>query len=158
VARDPGGYAAQPYEQLRASLERTGDARGARDVAIASERRRRAVRGRAGRAWSRFLDWTVGYGYRPWLAVLWVVGLTVVGAVLFGSVVRSSMVPAGPDGPPLQPVIFTLDMLVPVVDLQQASAWTATGGAQWLALLFTIAGWALTTAVVAAVSAAVRRT
>jgi hypothetical protein len=48
-------------------------------------------------------------------------------------------------------VLYTLDLLLPVVNLHQRDAWVAHGAAQWGALL-TIAGWILATAWIAALT------
>jgi hypothetical protein len=45
-----------------------------------------------------------------------------------------------------------LDVLLPVVDLGQQTAWTPNGVARWFTWASILAGWVLTTAVVAALS------
>jgi hypothetical protein len=68
-----GSYLPQLYEQLAAVYRRAGNDRGTRTVAIAKQQARRAQVSRwwvrwPSRAWSTFLRWTIGYGYRPTLA------------------------------------------------------------------------------------------
>lgn len=147
----------QPYEQLGAFYRRQGRDSDARLVAIARERRRRGELSPAGKAWNLFLQWTVGYGYRPWLAGLWLLALLVVGTFVFADAHPDHFVAAKNPPSPFQPFIFTLDLLVPVINLRQRESWNPVGPAEWWALAYTVFGWVLTTAVVAGLTAAVRR-
>jgi hypothetical protein len=92
----------------------------------------------------------VGYGYRTWQAVLWLIGLLILGTVLFGYVYRGDLTPANkPDvQPAFQPSLYTLDLLLPVVSLRVRDAWIAHGAAQVWSVVFIIMGWILATAVV----------
>jgi hypothetical protein len=74
LRRDPDGYSPQPYEQLTAVYRRAGRDQEARTVAIAKQRARRHTLGLPGRLWSLLLDGLVGYGYRTWLAAVWLAG------------------------------------------------------------------------------------
>jgi hypothetical protein len=100
---------------------------------------------------------TVGYGYRTWLAGLWLVGLLTIGSVAFTSFYPTHMRPAAQMVPAFQPVAYTLDILLPIVDLGQEKAWQPEGVAQVWAWLLTGAGWVLTTAVVAGLTNAFKR-
>jgi hypothetical protein len=71
LARNPRGYSPQPYEQLAAVYRRAGRDNDARTVAIAKQRARRRTLALPGRLWSLLLDGLVGYGYRTWLAGVW---------------------------------------------------------------------------------------
>ena len=53
---------------------------------IAKQRRRQEDLGWPAKWWSRFLGLTVGYGYRLWLAGVWLIVLAVTGSLLFGEV------------------------------------------------------------------------
>lgn len=101
--------------------------------------------------WGRPLDFTVGYGYRPWLAGLWLIVLAMLGTLVFGA---HSPTPVKPgEGAPFQAFVYTLDLLIPIGGLGQRSAWYWTDSlSQWLAYVLIAAGWVLTTAVVAGVS------
>jgi hypothetical protein len=150
VRREPG-YAPQPYEQLASWYRQVGHEDDARRVLLAKQRHRRGTLRPAGRAWGHVLDAMVGYGYRPWLAGMWIVALTVLGTVVFSTQSPKQAQP-GP-GPRFNAVIYTLDLLIPIGGLGQRSAWYWTGGtAQWLAYALIAAGWLLTTAVVAGVT------
>lgn len=152
-------YSPQIYDQLAMVCRRSGLDNQARAVGIAKQRRRRRELDILGKLWSYLLDWTVGYGYRTWQAGAWLVALVVIGAVVFGVVYRDQLQPAIPVGqqPPFQPIIYALDLLLPIVTLHQRDAWIATGPAQWWAVGFTLAGWVLTTAVVASLAGLLNR-
>jgi hypothetical protein len=154
-------FTPRPYEQLAAVYRAHGDEAAARSVGIAKQRRRReTVHGRA-KAWSAFLEVTVGYGYRLWLAGVWLVFLVAIGTALFGLFFehgpdKEPLTPAEPGTEPsFNPVIYTADVLVPVLNLEQEAAWDARGAALWATAAFTIVGWLLTTALLAGI--AVRR-
>jgi hypothetical protein len=57
------------------------------------------------------------------------------------------------EGAPFQPLVYALDLLIPIGGLGQRTAWYWThDGLQWLAYLLIAFGWVLTTAVVAGVT------
>ncbi|MEU6117337.1 oxidoreductase [Streptomyces sp. NPDC047117] len=156
VARDPDGYRPQPYQQLAAVYQSLGHDHDARAVLLAKQRHRRSTLGPAGRAWGHLLDATVGYGYRPWLAGLWLTALTLLGTAVF-SAAGPTPVKEG-EGAPFQPLVYTLDLLVPIGALGQRNAWYwTTGLQQFLAYALIAVGWLLTTAVVAGVSRVLNR-
>jgi hypothetical protein len=152
--RHKGGYLPQLYDQLSAVYRRAGDEQAARTVAIAKQRRRR-------RAYSP-LSWlwyvTVGYGYRPWLAIAWVIGLTALGTAVFGNAYPAHMIATSPHPPSFHAVGYALDLLLPVIGFGQKSAWQPQGGAyQYWSWALTAAGWVLTTAVVAGLTGILKR-
>lgn len=157
LARDPDHYAPQPYEQLAGVYRAHGDESAAREVAIEKERRRRQqLRGPAW-VWNLFLGATVGHGYRLWFAGVWLLALVAVGSLVFGEVfdagASDDLTPAKSAEAPFQPVIYTVDALVPVLSLGQETSWNAHGAAQWTTAALTILGWLLTTALVAGIAA-----
>ncbi|WP_415942100.1 oxidoreductase [Streptomyces sp. 067-1] len=150
IRRSPG-YSPQPYEQLASWYRKAGHDDDARRVLLARQRHRRRTLPRAARVWGHLLDATVGYGYRPWLAGVWLLALTSLGTLAFGT---HSPVPVKQgEGAPFQPLVYTLDLLIPIGGLGQRTAWYwPDGGLQWLAYLLIAFGWVLTTAVVAGVT------
>ncbi len=84
------------------------------------------------------------------MAVLWALG-----AVYF------SYRPVPPlkegEGPVWNPELYTLDLLLPVIDLGQGTAWRPEGGTQWVVAALTLLGWILATTVAAGASRLLRR-
>ncbi|MFG2555033.1 oxidoreductase [Streptomyces sp. NPDC048581] len=150
IGRSPG-YSPQPYEQLALWYRTVGHDDDARRVLLAKQRHRRRTLRPAARAWGQLLDATVGYGYRPWLAGIWLLALTLLGTLVFRA---HSPTPVKPgEGAPFQPFVYTLDLLIPIGGLGQRSSWYWTDdGVQWLAYALVALGWVLTTAVIAGVT------
>lgn len=62
------------------------------------------------------------------------------------------------EGTPFQPLVYTLDLLVPIGGLGQRTAWYwSNDSLQWLAYLLIAFGWVLTTAIIAGVSRALQK-
>lgn len=154
LARAEDGFSPGAYDRLAAVFRSAGREDDARDVAIARERARRRTLHRAGRWTSRFLGATVGHGYRPWRAGAWLAAVVLAGWWLFGSLWRDDMVPAGGAQEQFRPLLFSLDAVLPVVNLGQDDRWAITGGgAQWWYAFSVLAGWALATVLVSALTA-----
>jgi hypothetical protein len=86
-------YAGQPYHQLAAAHKAAGHERDVRRVHVARQRDllRRGDLDFWGRLWQRITGLTVGYGYRPTIALLWWAGALLLSALLIAGV-------AGPAG------------------------------------------------------------
>jgi hypothetical protein len=155
LQRDAGGYVPQPYEQLSVSYRRLGHDADARHVLLAKQRLRRGTLKHTARFWGYVQDWTVGYGYQPGRAVAWLFALLVIGTVIF------SVSPPRPlhvgEAPHFNAFIYSLDLLLPIVDFGQRSAWNPAGADQWVAYLLIAAGWLLATSVAAGVTRALTR-
>lgn len=145
--RDPRGHQTQPYEQLAAHYTAIGQPGQARDVMYARERVQRQAMPPLARAWSLLQDVTVGYGYQPRRAVAWLVLLLAVGSITFALAPPPVLVPG--QAPHFNPVVYTLDLLLPVVDLGQKHAFNPAGAEQWLSYLLVAAGWVLVSTVAA---------
>jgi hypothetical protein len=100
-------------------------------------------------------DVTVGYGYQPWRAALWLIVLLAAGSVVFAA----APPPPLPHGstPHFIPVIYTLDLLLPVVDLGQKHAFNPAGAEQWFSYVLIAAGWLLATTIAAGVARVLSR-
>jgi hypothetical protein len=157
LKRNGEGYAPGPYDQLAGAYRRSGRAEAARRVAIAKERDRRTELSWPGKMWNWLLYVTVGYGYRNWLAGAWLGALLILGSVVFASSYPAHMHRAAPVEPAFQPVIYALDVLVPVVSFGQQQAWIPQGPAQAVSWILTAAGWILTTAIAAGLTNALKR-
>jgi hypothetical protein len=160
LRRAPGRFNPQPYEQLAAVYRRDGDEQAARRVAIAKQWRRREVLGPLGKAWNWLLYVLVGYGYRTWLAGLWLLGLLLAGTAVFASAHDHQQLTEAKGARELQhfnPLMYTLDVLLPIVDLGQQGGWVPHRGAAVWFWVLTLAGWVLTTAVVAGLTGVLKR-
>ncbi len=140
LALQPPGYRPQPYRQLAKVLSETGREEGATDVRIAKEiaMRRHGNLSWFQRAWNLMLEMTIGYGYKPLLALWWIAGFVVLGAVLFrwGYYMRiitpteeaayREFVASGeapPHYPIFNPFVYSLENFLPVVELHQDKYW-----------------------------------
>jgi hypothetical protein len=150
LQRDPDGYRAQPYEQLAEHYRRLGYDRRARMVLLA---KRRAHSHRLPPRW-RFISWSQdvlsGYGYAPGRAVGWLVAAWAVGTAYF-AVDR----PDG-DGAFYSP-LYALDVLLPTSPLRVEGSFTPEGAGFWLAIGLQVLGWALSIAVLPALTRALSR-
>lgn len=101
--------------------------------------------------------WTVGYGYgyRPWLAAIWLAALLAAGTAAF-TIRIPHLVPGGP-APPFNAFIYPLDLLIPIGAFGLRNSYASTVGIQWLADTLIAAGWILASAVIAGITRTVRR-
>ncbi|MCG8690744.1 MAG: hypothetical protein MI806_06010 [Minwuiales bacterium] len=174
----------QPYEQAVRVLRRMGHDSDAREVAIAKQvaLRESGLLSHWGKRRNRFLEVTVGYGYKPWRALVYVLGFYLVGLVLFhlgfsfGILSPTdSRVFLHPDFvnscgtwlpsqyPRFWAPLYSLDVFLPIVDLHQESRWLpnmrnnwgwALWGYMWIHI---IAGWVLTSVFVAALTGIIKK-
>lgn len=155
LRRDAERYRPQPYEQLAAYYRRLGHDDDARRVLLAKERRRRATLGPVARTAGYVLDGLVGYGYRSWLAAVWLSVLVAGGTAVFGAV------PPAPIDPQHRPhftaLIYTVDLLIPIGAFGLRTTYDPVGWTRWVADALIAAGWILATALVAGVSRRVGR-
>jgi hypothetical protein len=152
---DPAGYRPHAYGQLAQAYQRQGRDEDGRAVLLAGHRHRRSSLRPAARAWGCIQDFTVGYGYLPSRAAAWLVALVVVGGVAFG--LHPPQVAAGADPPGFNPVIYTLDLLIPVINFGQEGAFTPRGALAWLAYGLIAAGWVLATTIATGLTRTLRR-
>src|SRR5919198_1052025 len=161
LRRDGTGYRPHSYEQLGAAYRRPGYDDHSRRVAIAKQWHRRKAVNPLGKLWNWLLYLIVGYGYRTWLAGIWLLVLIVVGERAFAHASADRLLVAAKDNPAQQPAlhaaVYALDLLLPIVSLGQDSAWIPFGWARWWVWGFVLAGWILTTAVVAGPSGLLKR-
>ena len=78
------GYAAQPYQQLAAGYRALGDERQAREILMAQrdDQLARTHTRWPERLWGRITKVTLGYGYQPWRALLFLAAVVAVSCVL----------------------------------------------------------------------------
>jgi hypothetical protein len=149
---DIGG--SQPYAQLSEFYRSNGDPRAGRYVALRGERRRRCELTPVGKAWGYFLDGVVGYGYRPWLSVFYIAVLVTASAFILEA---KDFTAKKDPVPKFHELVFALDALVPVINFHQVDSYVPHAGIEGWVLFLTVAGWALTTALVAGVTSVLKR-
>ncbi|MFE0258144.1 hypothetical protein [Streptomyces sp. NPDC059010] len=146
LARD-AHVGAGSFERLAMSYEAAGEERAARSVRHARERHLRRNDRLTGRVWGMVQDALFGYGYAPRRALMWLLSLAAAGSVWF------SQHPPNPVGGDSRrtwdPVLYSLDLLVPVASLGYRGAWDPVGVDKAVAVFLVVSGWTLATAVIA---------
>jgi hypothetical protein len=127
------GYHPQPYRQLAKVLRENGDEDGAIEVLVAQQDARFRNSNWLVRAWARFLKITVAYGHRPLRTVLWSLAVILLGRVLVAIGARAGVMrltwpettppPAGNSTAGLHPLLYSLDVFLPFVNLHQEQYW-----------------------------------
>jgi hypothetical protein len=136
----PLEYHPQPFRQLAKVLSEMGRDDGATEVRIAKEIAQRRIGHETffQRAWSILMQVTIGFGYVPLRALWWIAGFVGLGTILFGWGYRMRIVTpteeaayrefvatgeAPPHYPVFQPLVYSLENFLPVVDLHQDKYW-----------------------------------
>jgi hypothetical protein len=150
-------YHPQPYRQLAKVLREMGDEKGAVKVLVAEGDARYHQMGLPGRLLGTFLKYTIGYGHRPLLALLWSLGVVLLGSVVVMTGKRAGVMrltwPETTPPPPteavagLHPMLYSLDVFLPFVNLHQEHYWwpdeAASGQCNLAGLEFRVDGWLL---------------
>lgn len=143
-------YRSQPYEQLAAMYKRDGHDVDARTVLLAKQRHRRRMLQWPGRLLGYVQDASAGYGYRSWWAGLWLAAFLAAGTTYFQQWPPPPLKPG--EHPDFSAFAYTLDLLLPMIDLGQTGAWNPHGGAQAVAYALLMLGWLLTLSVATGVA------
>jgi hypothetical protein len=158
-----GSYRPGPYDQFAAMLRAGGNEEHASTVLIAKQRWRYhalaegyRVLGPLVRTWSWLQRLLVGYGYKPMRALLSLLLLAVLGSIFFATQPPPPVANAD-DHLVWNPILFTVDQLVPIVDFGFKNRWQLHGAAQWVTVGLIAAGWILATTVAAGVTRMLRR-
>lgn len=155
LEREPDGYLPYPYEQLTTAYRTVGDDGAARTVQLAKLRRRRGTLPVYARLWGYLQDAAVGYGFRPMRAALWLLLLLCAGTLAFALHHPPALKPS--EAPAFNPLFYTLDLLLPIIDFGQESAYAPRGGFQWLSYLLIALGWVLATTIAAGITRSLNR-
>jgi hypothetical protein len=155
LRRDVDGYLPRNYETLAAMYRKLGDDASARVVLLARERERRQLLPWYGRAWSWLQEVTVGYGYRPLRAAAWVAVFLGLGTLSFG--VHHPPPLAGAPHPAFNPFIYTIDLLVPLVNLGLRGSYDPQGPQRWISYFLIAVGWVFVTTIAAGIARVLRR-
>jgi hypothetical protein len=149
------GYRPQPFEQLAAFYRRIGHDDQARKVLLVKQRRRRSTQNLGGKLWGYLLDWSVGYGYRPWLAAIWLISLIAIGSITFAWRPPPPVDPA--TSPPFNSLVYTINLLLPAGQFVQPDQWNLIGPERWFAYSLVGTGWLLASTVIAGVTRVLNR-
>ncbi|MEU0835791.1 membrane-associated oxidoreductase [Streptomyces sp. NPDC005969] len=155
LEREEEGYVPYAYEQLTAAYRRIGDDDAARTVLLAKQRRHRATLPAYARLWGHLQDVTVGYGFRPVRAAAWLFSLLLAGSLVYALHHPSPL--KADEAPPFSPFVYTLDLLLPIVDFGQERAYNPQGWYQWLSYFLIATGWLLATTIAAGITRSVSR-
>jgi hypothetical protein len=155
LRRTATGYRPQPYEQLAQFYRSVGHDDEARKVLLAKQRYRRSTQAPVGKLWGYILDWSVGYGYRPWLAALWLIALVTAGTIVFSWKPPLALSPR--TASEFDPFVYTINLLLPVGQFVQPGQWNPVGAERWFAYALVGAGWLLATAVIAGITRVLNR-
>ncbi len=162
-------FAIQPYEQLAKVLREEGDDAGARAVLIKMhvDQFWNTKIGFLERCKSVVLWATIGYGYAPWRALWGIALLVVTGFFLFRRGIRRGWIISTEEHPerykPFSPLTYSLETLLPLVDLYQSKHWipdanTRDGRNLRRYLWFhTLAGWFFASMLIAGVTGLVQK-
>lgn len=130
----------QPYRQLAQVFRDGGREEGAAQVEIARENAltKYGGKGIARWLWREALRATIGYGYRPLRALLWILGFVLLGAILFRWGYEAGFIAPTEESayqafigsgapprhyPPFSSLVYSLENFLPVVDLHQGTYW-----------------------------------
>ncbi|SFY51858.1 membrane-associated oxidoreductase [Streptomyces sp. F-1] len=155
LEREPDGYLPQPYEQLTTAYRTVGDDAAARTVQLAKLRRHRRTLPPYARLWGCLQDAAVGYGFRPMRAAGWLLLLLCTGTLVFALHHPPALKPS--EAPAFNPLFYTLDLLLPVIDFGQEPAFAPRGAYQWLSFLLIALGWVLATTIAAGITRSLNR-
>jgi len=140
LALQPPGFYSQPYNELAKYYSGTGDDAAAATVLVAEEDDRYQRMGLLGRLSGDFLRATIGYGHRPLLAFNWSILIVLIGWVVVMMGKRAGVMRlTWPENTPppstdhfngLHPLLYSLDVFLPFVDLHQEHYWWPDEGSK----------------------------
>ncbi|TCO64789.1 hypothetical protein EV192_101572 [Actinocrispum wychmicini] len=156
-------YSPGPYDQFAAVLRASGNEEHASTVLIEKQKWRYVamadgfrVLGPGVRLWSWLQRSMVGYGYRPTRALVWLLLALALGSFWFAVHPRLEEINEQ-DHLIWNPVLYTLDLLVPIIDFGNKNRWQAPGASQWIASGLIATGWVLATTAAAGLTRMLRR-
>ncbi|HXZ75848.1 MAG TPA: hypothetical protein VEH31_33950, partial [Streptosporangiaceae bacterium] len=138
-----------------------GNEDAARVIAIARQRdlRERGKLTIGAKWWNWILEQSTGYGYKLYRPLLALLGLAVIGAIIFYVAEAHGLmqVRIAKPIPAFQPFVYSLQLVVPLVDLQETEVWLPKTGTLagnllmayvWVAIAF---GWLFSGALLAGI-------
>jgi hypothetical protein len=154
LERNEDSDSPRPYEQLARQYREAGHDHDARTILLAKYRHRTRQLRFPLKLWGYLQDVTVGYGYRPLRALAWLAALTVVVGV------SSAVWPPHPvtgSVAAFNSAVYALDVVLPILDLGQEKSYSAVGFGRIVVWIAIIAGWLLTSTVIASITRSVSR-
>jgi hypothetical protein len=146
-------YAAQPYQQLAAGYRALGDERQARETLMAQrdDQLARTHRRRQERWWGWITKYTLGYGYKPWRALVFLTGVVAVSCLLawslgaHGALAQTSETATpGRSCTVVQQVSVGLDLNLPVgTSMSRAGCDLTSDAGSVTGAWLSVAGWVL---------------
>jgi hypothetical protein len=104
------------------------------------------------------LDAAVGYGYRTWRALGALLAIIGIGWLVFACASWDHLTAVKAQRPRFEPWLYSIDAVLPVINLGQETAWAPTGLLFELWYAFSVvAGWLLGLGLIAALTAALFR-
>lgn len=156
-------YRPRPYDQFAEMLTAAGNEEHATTVLIEKQRLRyRAVAegmrflGPLVLLWSFLQRSMVGYGYRPARALGWLIAAWAAGSIWFHVNGRLDEINAD-DHLHWNAWLYTIDLVVPIVDFGNKNRWQTSGASQWIASGLIVSGWVLATTVAAGLTRMLKR-
>lgn len=152
----------QPYEQIAKIFDKNGQEEDAKKILIAKGNDPLWMEQMTvwEKIWHKFLGVTTGYGYRPFRALGFMLIFLVVGWILFSVGHHKNLIsPISDPHPEFSSIIYSVDTLVPVIDLSLKKFWIVKGGG-WLRIYMIahiFAGWVLTTLFLVGLSGLIKR-
>jgi hypothetical protein len=176
-------YSAHPYENVAKALKAEADENAALRILIQKEDDVGLARSLPWwqRLWRGLLRYTIGHGYRPELALVWILAFIALGAFLFDLGYREGvMAPASTDVlvqemyqkyreipkdyPTFSAWAYSIDAFIPFLDLVLEHYWIPNADAGWGGVLLRIylwihisVGWILSTLFLTGVTGIIRR-
>ncbi len=140
-------YSPQPYQHLASVLRKAGHRHKANDVLYAGkERERKQAKGRQW-VWLTVLNWFIGYGFRTYYTLPWVLALIVAGALVL-SVSNQGPLNGMPYG-----FSYSVDMLLPIIELSKRHYEIHLDGfARYYFYFHKVMGWILASFIVAGIA------
>lgn len=171
MATDTRDYAAQPYRQLAATHQAAGHDGDVRRTLIAQRKHQLASvdMPQRERFWGWFTYYTLGFGYRPWLALVWLLVTAALAVGLTLALADSGLVRPPADGAAAEScsrteqVLVAVDTTLPLVTTGASDRCVTTTSAAGdalnvIGLVAQFLGWGFATLFAAGFTSAVRKT
>lgn len=166
-------FHAQPYEQLADVYRRAGSIADAKNILVAKENARATYMPLFERLWHNVNWMVIGYGYRPWLALLWISMFIFLGWLISRQAAPRLFRSTTSDPAKFNAFMYSVDSFVPIIEFRQAKNWApdarAPGSVRLAGFrltgsrvriyfwIHTAVGWILTVFLAAAVSGLIQR-